>query len=132
MRSPLDILAFDHVGIRVAEAARSEAFYAKLGFHPVARAEEGMVVILRNARGLEINLIVNADRSFDGTNVLMDAPPKRAGYTHMALSIGSAEQTLEALAEHGIAVSEGPVPLGGGTSIFIRDPDRNVIELRAG
>lgn len=132
MSSPLDILAFDHVGIRVADAARAEAFYAKLGFEPISRHEEGRVVILRNARGLEINLIVNADPAFEGTNVLMDGPPKRAGYTHIALQIGAVEGTLEALQAHGIEISEGPVPLGGGTSIFVRDPDRNVIELRNG
>lgn len=131
MTSPLAILGFDHVGIRVADAARSEAFYAKLGFEPIARAEEGVVVILRNARGVEINLIVNADRSFDGTNVLMDGPPKRAGYTHMAVNVGSVDETLAALQALGIAISDGPVKLGeDAVSIFVRDPDRNVIELR--
>lgn len=119
------------MGIRVADAARSEAFYAKLGFAVVERHEADDVVILRNPHGIEINLIVNADRTFDGTNVLMDAPPKRAGYTHVALRVDSIKQTILKLVELDIAISDGPVLLGGAVSLFIRDPDRNVIELRA-
>lgn len=38
--------------------------------------------------------------------------------------------TKEALEKAGIAISDGPVRFAGGsTSIFIRDPDRNVIEF---
>jgi lactoylglutathione lyase len=124
------ILGVDHLGIRVVDSARSEAFYEKLGFTVVARHPPANVVILRNEHGVEINLIVNAEREFDGTNVLMDAPPKRAGFTHVALRVGSIEETVKRLGELGIAISDGPVRLGGGTSLFVRDPDRNVIELR--
>ncbi|MGZ3416509.1 MAG: VOC family protein [Polyangiales bacterium] len=119
-----------HIGIRVADAPRAEAFYAKLGFSVVARHEAAAVVILTNAAGIEINLIVNADPSFDGTNVLMDAPPKRAGYTHVALGVASIDETVKKLGELGIAISGGPEKLGGAFSMFVRDPDRNVIELR--
>jgi lactoylglutathione lyase len=122
------ITGVNHLGIRVLDAARSETFYGKLGFQVHAR--HGEVVILANDRGVEINLIVNADPAFDGTNVLMDAPPKRAGYTHVALSVASMDETVRWLGELGIAISEGPVVLGGAPSLFVRDPDLNVIELR--
>ena len=127
---PLVIATVDHIGIRVADAPRSEAFYAKLGFVVTARHREASVVILRNPAGIEINLIVNADRALDGPNVLMDVTPKRAGYTHVALGVASMEETIRALGELGIPISEGPVKLGGGLSLFVRDPDLNVVELR--
>jgi lactoylglutathione lyase len=127
---PLPVRRIDHVGVRVADAARSEAFYAKLGFEAVWRGGPEPVVILRNAAGVEINLIVNADPAHDGHNALMDAPPKRAGWTHVALGIDDVDRAVEALAALGVELSGGPVRLGDGRSIFVRDPDRNVIELR--
>ncbi len=37
---------------------------------------------------------------------------------------------MKQLGELGIPLSGGPMKLGGGMSLFIRDPDRNVVELR--
>jgi lactoylglutathione lyase len=128
----MEITAVDHIGIRVADSARSEAFYEKLGFQVTMRHPPANVVILRNAAGVEINLIVNADASFDGTNVLMDQGPKRSGYTHVALRVDNLDNTIQSLTSLGIAISDGPVKLGGSMSLFVRDPDRNVIELREG
>lgn len=128
----MEITGVNHIGIRVSDAARSEAFYAKLGFEVTMRHPPASVVILRNAHGIEINLIVNADAAFDGTNVLMDAAPKRAGYTHVALGVPSMQDTMRSLEQLGIPISDGPVKLGNGHSLFIRDPDRNVVELREG
>ena len=125
------ISAVSHVGIRVLDAARSEAFYAQLGFRVVARFSRDAVVILSNDAGVEINLIVNAVPEHDGTNVLMDENlPKRAGYTHVAFAVDSIEDTVKTLGELGIAISGGPERLGPGISLFVRDPDRNVLELR--
>ena len=125
------ISAVSHVGIRVLDAERSEAFYAKLGFRVVARHGRDSVVILSNDAGVEINLIVNAVPDHDGTNVLMDENlPKRAGYTHVAFAVDSIEETVKRLGELDIAISGGPERLGPGISLFVRDPDRNVLELR--
>ena len=67
----------------------------------------------------------------DGTNVLMDENlPKRAGYTHVAFAVDSIEETVRRLGELDIAISGGPERLGRGISLFVRDPDRNVLELR--
>jgi lactoylglutathione lyase len=126
----MQILAVHHLGIRVVDAARSVAFYEQLGFRVVYRDAKAPVVILQNEHGVELNLIVNAALAFDGKNVLMDVAEKVPGFTHVALrvpSIAEAQRALEAL---GIAITEGPVKLGPGVSLFFRDPDANVIELR--
>ncbi len=125
----IELRGVSHIGIRVKDASVSEAFFARLGFEVIARHEEGGVVILKEPGGIEINLIVNGDDPAP-KNVLMDVEAKHAGYTHVALTVADLEQTRAALAAEGIELSGGPVRLGAGTSLFIRDPDRNVIELR--
>lgn len=125
------ITGFDHVGVRVRDAARAEAFYARLGFQTVYKDDKDPVLVLRNDAGVEINLVVNAAPG-DGPNVLMDVPEKHPGFTHVALRVASIDQAMAALEALGVALSEGPVQLGPtNTSVFLRDPDGNVIELTA-
>ena len=126
----IEILKVSHIGIRVADLARSREFYRQFGFELAAQGEDDYVAILKNPNGIEINLIVNANDDNDGTNILMDVAAKYPGYTHMALEIVSIDQTVKALEKGGIAISGGPVRLGDSMALFIRDPDRNVIELR--
>ena len=50
----------------------------------------------------------------------------------MALSVTSIPATIAALKANDIAITQGPVSFddSGQVSLFVRDPDRNVIELR--
>jgi lactoylglutathione lyase len=124
-----NIVAVDHIGVRVRDAARAREFYGKLGFRVTYEDTASPVIILRNAAGVEVNLVVNAGPGA-GPNVLMDVPEKHPGFTHVALRVASIEDTVTALGALAIAISEGPVKLGPwNTSVFIRDPDGNVIEL---
>ena len=126
----LTIEKFDHVGIRISDKAASIAFYQTLGFDLIADAgfERGHPIIMRNkASGVTINLL-GPSTSSEGTNVLMDLPEKHPGYTHMALRVASMENTKAFLQEEGIPIT-GSFSFGGLTAVFIRDPDRNVIEL---
>lgn len=125
----MQILRVDHVGIRVRDADRSLAFYANLGFEVVYRDPHERVIVLRNLAGVEINLIVNAHA--DEPNMLMDVPEKHAGITHVALRVDDIDATVAHLRQHGIDITDGPVRLGSQLSLFVRDPDRTVIELNA-
>ena len=125
-----EITGINHVGVRVASLERSRRFYEQLGFVFVAGPlGPEPVAIMEHPSGININFILNAD-SGDDVNVLMDVPEKHPGYTHMALDvtdIAAVEARLRAL---GIEITEGPVTLpDGGVMIFIRDPDRNVVEF---
>jgi lactoylglutathione lyase len=130
LASVLEIQQVDHIGIRVTNEARTLAFYKQLGFDVTFRAEEAQVVIVTNAEGVEINFIVNGNAPPAGKNILMDVAARHPGYTHVALRVASIDQTVAELNSLGIPITEGPVRLGSGVSLFIRDPDRNVIELR--
>ena len=119
-----------HIGIRISELERSLAFYRHFGFEAVHEDPNDAVVILTNGGGLEINFIVNGAEGDKPHNILMDASTKHPGYTHVALEIASYQDVVAYCAANAIEVSGGPVDLGDGVSLFIRDPDRNVIELR--
>ncbi len=128
----VDIERVDHVGIRVAELERALSFYRILGFEIFHEDPNDAVVVIRNGRDVELNLIYNANDDNGGANILMDVEAKYPGHTHVALRVGSIKAAMETLAENHIAITQGPVSFGndGHVSLFLRDPDRNVIELR--
>ena len=132
MAQTIAIERVDHIGIRVRNLDRALAFYGVLGFELVRRAEGDDVAIIRNEHNLELNLVFNANAGDPAANILMDWPEKFPGYTHIALRVASISVTIAALKANDIAISQGPVSFGesGQVSVFVRDPDRNVIELR--
>jgi lactoylglutathione lyase len=127
----LKIQAVNHVGIRVRDNDRSVAFYEGLGFELQHDAgfEQGHPIIIRHPSGVVINLLGPTTLP-DDSNVLMDTATKHAGITHVALTIESIEDARTFMADRGIEIT-GSFSFGEMSAIFVRDPDRNVIELDA-
>ena len=128
----IEVARVDHVGVRVRDLDRAMRFYALLGFRLHARATNDAVAIVRNEHDVELNLVYNANADAGGKNILMDVGEKYPGYTHLALRVSSIKATLEALRASNIRITQGPVSFGrdGHVSVFVRDPDLNVVELR--
>ena len=130
MTEVIPISGIAHIGIRVHDLERAVRFYELLGFTKTAGPIGPVpVAILDHPSGVELNLILNAP-SASAPNVLMDVAEKHPGITHVALlcpDIMAAKARLEAA---GIPLSGGPVRFSAqAQAIFVRDPDRNVIEL---
>ena len=119
----------DHIGIRVRDKHRAIAFYEDLGFALIVDTgfEQGHPIMMRHPCGIVLNLLGPSSEDKD-ENVLMDIDRKYAGYTHMALRVDSLPDAEAVLAEKGIAIT-GRFSFKDMNAIFIRDPDRNVIEL---
>ena len=127
----LEIKSVNHIGIRVSEKQSSIDFYAVLGFELITDVgfEEGHPVIMKHACGVVINLLGPATVRGD-SNVLMDIDEKYTGITHVALTVSSIDHAKSFVADNDIAIT-GSFSFGNMSAIFIRDPDRNVIELDA-
>lgn len=126
----MQIESVHHIGIRVTDEKRAVDFYQRFGFQLVYRDAHDPVVVLKNDQGVELNLVVNAQQPYDGKNRLMDIPEKYPGYTHVALRVASIEEARDFVTSLGVRITDGPKQLGNGFSLFLRDPDANVIELR--
>ncbi len=128
----MNISNIDHIGIRVTEKKAALDFYKILGFQLEQEVDFDAVIIMKNKSGVEINLINNGKDISNGKNILMDVPEKHPGFTHVAFGVESVLHVMEVLEKNNVPISQGPVTFGrdGHVSIFIRDPDRNTIELR--
>lgn len=124
------VTAYEHVGIRVSDRARSVAFYERLGFReeidlPAHHANE-----MATTDGVRINLILNGVAREGASNLLQDEPVKWPGLTHVAFVVDDLGALEALLARESIAITEGPVTLAGRRrTLFIRDPDGTVLEF---
>ena len=127
----LDIKSVNHFGIRVRDKLRSMSFYENLGFQLIQDAgfDKGHPVIMKHPSGVVVNLLGPAN-TIDGSNILMDVDEKYPGYTHIALTVSSLDDAREFMNTNGVEIS-GSFSFQNMSAIFIRDPDRNVIEFDA-
>lgn len=130
MKQPQAIRQFDHVGIRVSDRQQALAFYEQLGFRETHRFDDYEANEMESSDGVRINLIYNATRLPHGKNVLLDEPIKLPGVTHAAFVVDDLYAFKAWLDQAGIPITEDIHRLGPRRiTLFIRDPDRNVLEF---
>lgn len=126
MAAPFRVTDLDHVVLRCVDQARTLAFYIDvLGCHEERRLEVLGLIQLRAGRSL-IDLIP-ADRPAS-----RDAP--NVEHVCLATDAATIEPILAQLAHHGVELIGEPMlrygATGYGTSVYCRDPEGNVIELK--
>lgn len=126
---PLEIDGIDHVVLRVTNIQRSLDFYVGLLGLSLERVIEDIGIYqLRCGRNL-IDLV-----AMPAGAVLADVPQR--GIDHVCLHVrGDMSRILEYMQENGVELGS---PLreiygstGFGTSLYVLDPDRHTIELKA-
>ncbi len=132
-----------HVGICVADIARSSRFYTgALGFEALMEVMEvgapfdtlieqpGATLLVQQLRCGDVNIEL---LGFAGTEVVGSAdrqPMNRRGFTHMTLMVDDIEATVQRIREHGGSVHpETRVNSPFGPILFCTDPDGVRIEL---
>ena len=128
-----EILGIDHIVLRVADLDRMIAFYCDaLGCHVERREDKIGLVQLRAGSSLIDLVPVDGELGRPG-----GAAPGAGGRNldHFCLRVGpfDADAIHAHLARHG--VEAGPVKTrygaeGTGPSIYIEDPEGNVVELK--
>jgi catechol 2,3-dioxygenase-like lactoylglutathione lyase family enzyme len=133
MADPIRVRGLDHVVLRVLDLERSLRFYTGvLGCTEVRRVEELGLVQLRAGAALIDLVPVDSVLGREGGA----APgPEGRNVDHIALRIERFDPAaLRAhLAAHGVPAGEVARRFGAegfGPSMYVRDPDGNVVELK--
>jgi catechol 2,3-dioxygenase-like lactoylglutathione lyase family enzyme len=118
------ITGLDHVVLRCADVERSLAWYTDVLGLPAERAEEW-----RRGEVFFPSVRIDAGTILD----LFPAAPEGTNVDHFCVVIEPTD--LDAAARSGtFDVVDGPATRwgaqGDGTSLYVRDPDGNVVELR--
>ncbi|WP_123670788.1 VOC family protein [Actinocorallia herbida] len=121
------ISRLDHLVLTVADAERSAAFYRDVLGMREAPAEPG-----RHAVAFGPSKI-NFHEHGHGSAPHAQAPTPGGADFCLVLEGTTLGEARTELAAHGVPVEEGPVTrvgaLGSMTSLYLRDPDGNLIEL---
>jgi catechol 2,3-dioxygenase-like lactoylglutathione lyase family enzyme len=130
---PFELRAIDHVVLRIADLAKSVAFYGDVLGCTIDKRQDAIGLIqLRAGRSL-IDLV-----PLDGAlgRVGGVAPSKEGrNVDHFALQITPFDEAAirAHLARHGVEVVQAGQRYGAegdGPSIYVTDPDGNVVELK--
>lgn len=132
--SPLQLLRIDHVVLRVRDLERSIAFYGEVLGCSIAKRRDDLGLVHLQAGDSMIDLV-----ALDGpTGKKCGAGPGDGGRNmdHLCLSYANFSES-EVMAfldshqvEHGAKAQINFGARGDGASIYLIDPDGNVVELK--
>lgn len=133
MTAPFEISAIDHVVLRVRDVPTMLAFYQQVIGCLLEREQRDLGLYQLRCGGSLIDLV-----SVDGKlGALGGAPPGTEGRNldHFAIGIRPFDDAAirRHLADHGVEVIDSGQRYGAGgmgPSIYIRDPEGNVVELK--
>ncbi len=132
----MTISRYDHTAIPLGKTDAMLAFYRKLGFSVEPFSFDGFDFWAAQAGGVKINF--HAPKTWEGNAFALRAPEALPGSADFCFVWEGTLATLNAfLSELEIEILTGPVVrkgghLGGtatGQSIYIRDPDQNLLEF---
>lgn len=119
------VTRLDHLVLTVRDIEQSVAFYQKLGMKRQAFADNRTALQFGDQK-------INLHQL--GREYYPNAANTQSGSADLCfITCGSLEDTMAHLSAVGIDIEEGPVARTGATgpidSVYIRDPDGNLIEL---
>ncbi len=126
MESPIKVAGIDHVVLRCVDQARALDFYTRvLGLSEERRLEQIGLIQLRAGQSLVDLIPAGEPLTEAGRNV-----------DHFCLGVETADVAamVRYLREHNIEILGEPAmrygARGNGLSVYIRDPEGNVVELK--
>jgi catechol 2,3-dioxygenase-like lactoylglutathione lyase family enzyme len=121
----MEIVALDHLVLTVADMDATVSFYEKLGMRRETFGD-GRVALRFGEQKINLHQM--------GAEFSPNAAVATPGSADLCFLVaGPIEDIVRELGEAGIEIEEGPVSRVGATttltSVYVRDPDRNLVEL---
>mgnify|MGYP003661168411 CR=1 FL=1 len=133
MKVPFDILALDHVVLRVRHLDQSLRFYRDILGCPVEKVQENFGLYQLRAGQSLIDLVdINGPLGRKGG---APAGPEGRNMDHLALEISGfdIDELTSYLTAHAVKIGDYGRRYGArgyGPSLYIEDPDGNIVELK--
>lgn len=126
----MPVNSIDHVAIPIEQIDAMKRFYEKFGFYWDATSAPLLYAVTLGTQ--KINL--HAKPLWENPNFTLRAPMARVGCGDFCFVWeGTKHELVETIRELDLSIEEGPVErLGGagsGESIYVRDPDQNLVEF---